>query len=71
MYQLYCKHNFSFLQLFLNLQEVNKHQVKEKLRESGIKQKYWVAVLKLDPKRLSQPVTRRRVYINLVRKNPG
>ena len=56
---------------FFESSKVSKHQVKKKLRDVGIQRQYMIALLKLDPKRLSQPVTRRRIYICLVRRNLG
>ena len=43
-------------------------QVEEKLEEYAITDLYYVCIAKMDPSKMNEPVTRRRLYILLIRK---
>ena len=42
--------------------------VEDKLEEYAIKDLYHVSLAKMDPSKMNEPVTRRRLYILLIRK---
>ncbi|CAK9073928.1 unnamed protein product [Durusdinium trenchii] len=46
-------------------------QAKDKFEEGGLMEDYFFAILRMDPKRFGEPVTRRRIYLCFLRKILG
>ena len=46
-------------------------QVKEEFTKAGLPTSYYICIVKMDPSKMGEPVTRRRIYILFLRKILG